>query len=169
MRPDMILADVVMPGMSGYEVCEAIKADPNLRHVPVLLLTGTFEAFDAGARRARRRRRSRREAVRGPDARRAREAAARRAAATVAHGPRRAPRPLAPRTVAPRRRRAARAAAADAFDFFGDADAEALPAADFSREADGIEPLDFDEPDAAFAFGDDELSSAVADPRPARR
>src|SRR5258705_2739890 len=45
-RPDIILADVVMPGMSGYEVCETIKADPSLRHVPVLLLTGTFEAFD---------------------------------------------------------------------------------------------------------------------------
>jgi CheY-like chemotaxis protein len=46
LRPDIILADVVMPGMSGYEVCEAVKADPALRHVPVLLLTGTFEAFD---------------------------------------------------------------------------------------------------------------------------
>jgi CheY-like chemotaxis protein len=45
-RPDLILADVVMPGKSGYEVCEAIKADPELRHIPVLLLTGTFEAFD---------------------------------------------------------------------------------------------------------------------------
>ena len=45
-RPDAILADVVMPGMNGYEVCEAIKADPALAHVPVLLLTGTFEAFD---------------------------------------------------------------------------------------------------------------------------
>src|SRR5678809_1103781 len=46
LRPDVILADVVMPGMSGYEVCETVKADPNLRHIPVLLLTGTFEAFD---------------------------------------------------------------------------------------------------------------------------
>lgn len=45
-RPDVILADVVMPGKSGYEVCEAIKQDPSLSHVPVLLLTGTFEAFD---------------------------------------------------------------------------------------------------------------------------
>jgi len=45
-RPDIVLADVVMPGKSGYEVCEAIKADPELAHVPVLLLTGTFEAFD---------------------------------------------------------------------------------------------------------------------------
>ena len=45
-RPDIVLADVVMPGMNGYEVCEAIKSDPQLRHTPVLLLTGTFEAFD---------------------------------------------------------------------------------------------------------------------------
>ncbi len=45
-RPDVILADVVMPGKSGYEVCEEIKRDPTLAHVPVLLLTGTFEAFD---------------------------------------------------------------------------------------------------------------------------
>jgi CheY-like chemotaxis protein len=45
-RPDIVLADVVMPGKSGYEVCEAIKADPGLQHIPVLLLTGTFEAFD---------------------------------------------------------------------------------------------------------------------------
>lgn len=45
-RPDIVLADVVMPGLNGYEVCRQIKADPTLRHVPVLLLTGTFEAFD---------------------------------------------------------------------------------------------------------------------------
>jgi CheY-like chemotaxis protein len=46
LRPDAILADCVMPGCSGYEVCEQIQADPALRHIPVLLLTGTFEAFD---------------------------------------------------------------------------------------------------------------------------
>jgi CheY-like chemotaxis protein len=45
-RPDIVLADVVMPGMNGYEVCEAIKSDPELHSTPVLLLTGTFEAFD---------------------------------------------------------------------------------------------------------------------------
>ena len=45
-RPDVILADVVMPGKNGYDVCQAIKADPSLAHIPVLLLTGTFEAFD---------------------------------------------------------------------------------------------------------------------------
>ena len=42
LRPDIVLADVVMPGKSGYEVCEAIKSDPDLQHIPVLLLTGTF-------------------------------------------------------------------------------------------------------------------------------
>ncbi len=46
-QPDAVLADVVMPGKNGYEVCEAIKSDPALRHIPVLPLTGTFEAFDA--------------------------------------------------------------------------------------------------------------------------
>jgi CheY-like chemotaxis protein len=45
-RPDLILADVVMPGKNGYEVCEAVKGDPDLGGIPVLLLTGTFEAFD---------------------------------------------------------------------------------------------------------------------------
>ena len=46
-HPDIVLADIVMPGKNGYEVCEAIKTDPNLGPTPVLLLTGTFEAFDA--------------------------------------------------------------------------------------------------------------------------
>ncbi len=46
-KPDLIIADVLMPRKSGYEVCEAIKQDPELCHVPVLLLTGTFEPFDA--------------------------------------------------------------------------------------------------------------------------
>ncbi|MFP6655498.1 MAG: response regulator [Myxococcota bacterium] len=45
-RPDIVLADIVMPGKSGYEVCEFIKQDPALATIPVLLLTGTFEAPD---------------------------------------------------------------------------------------------------------------------------
>ena len=46
-KPDLIIADVLMPRKSGYEVCEAIKKDPELSGIPVLLLTGTFEPFDA--------------------------------------------------------------------------------------------------------------------------
>ncbi len=45
-RPDLILADVHMPGKNGYELCAAVKQDPALKQVPVLLLTGTFEPFD---------------------------------------------------------------------------------------------------------------------------
>ncbi|HEY1434900.1 MAG TPA: response regulator, partial [Thermoanaerobaculia bacterium] len=44
--PDLILADVVMPEKNGYEVCEAIKANPVTARIPVLLLSGTFEPFD---------------------------------------------------------------------------------------------------------------------------
>ncbi len=50
--PDGVLADVAMPRMNGYEVCEALKGDPALRGVPVLLLTGSFEAFDPDRARA---------------------------------------------------------------------------------------------------------------------
>jgi CheY-like chemotaxis protein len=52
LRPDLVLADVTMPGRSGYEVCEAIKSDPDTQAVPVLLLAGTFEPFDQNRARA---------------------------------------------------------------------------------------------------------------------
>jgi CheY-like chemotaxis protein len=45
-RPDIILTDIVMPGKNGYEVCDAVKSNPSLQSIPVLLLTGAFEAFD---------------------------------------------------------------------------------------------------------------------------
>lgn len=44
--PDIVLADCVMPGKSGYELCEEVKRRPGGRFVPVVLLTGTFEPFD---------------------------------------------------------------------------------------------------------------------------
>jgi CheY-like chemotaxis protein len=50
--PDVVLADAVMPGPDGYELCERIKRDARLRHIPVILLVGTFEPFnEAEARR----------------------------------------------------------------------------------------------------------------------
>ena len=50
LKPDLVLADVVMPGPSGYDVCRAVKDSD--RPVPVLLLAGTFEPFDADRARA---------------------------------------------------------------------------------------------------------------------
>lgn len=44
--PDIVLADVFMPGRNGYEVCATIKEDPELSKIPVVLLVGTFEPFD---------------------------------------------------------------------------------------------------------------------------
>jgi CheY-like chemotaxis protein len=46
-KPDVVLLDVIMPEKNGYEVCEALKADPATASIPVLLLCGTFEPFDA--------------------------------------------------------------------------------------------------------------------------
>lgn len=52
LRPDVVLCDIMMPGKDGYQVCDTVKSDPSLSHIPVLLLTGAFEPFDE--ERARR-------------------------------------------------------------------------------------------------------------------
>lgn len=44
--PDIVLADVAMPGRSGYEVAQHVRTSPRLSHIPVLLLTGAFEPVD---------------------------------------------------------------------------------------------------------------------------
>ena len=51
-RPDIVLADVGMPELDGYEVAAFIKSDPELAHIPVLLLTGAFEPIDEARARA---------------------------------------------------------------------------------------------------------------------
>ncbi len=44
--PDLILLDVVMPGMDGYEVCARLKAHPATHDIPVIFLTGQTETTD---------------------------------------------------------------------------------------------------------------------------
>jgi PAS domain S-box-containing protein len=45
-KPLLIIADIIMPVMDGYELCRQVKADENLREVPVILLTSLSEAED---------------------------------------------------------------------------------------------------------------------------
>ncbi len=56
MKPDVILLDILMPGLTGFETCELLKNDPELCNVPVLFLTALksnrknrFVALDVGA------------------------------------------------------------------------------------------------------------------------
>src|SRR5499425_2420492 len=45
-RPDFVLADVFMPVRNGYEVCNYVKQDSSLSHIPVILLVGAFDPLD---------------------------------------------------------------------------------------------------------------------------
>lgn len=54
-RPDLVILDVLMPRMDGWEVARALKSDPATREVPVMFLTSrgqehdVLEGFDSGA------------------------------------------------------------------------------------------------------------------------
>jgi CheY-like chemotaxis protein len=45
-RPDVVLADIYMPGKNGYEVCKYVRSHPQMGATPVVLLVGAFDAFD---------------------------------------------------------------------------------------------------------------------------
>ncbi|MEW6068682.1 MAG: response regulator [Nitrospirota bacterium] len=45
-KPDIVLADIEMPKINGYQLCEKIKQDPSMHDIPVILLGGAFEPID---------------------------------------------------------------------------------------------------------------------------
>ena len=45
-RPDLIVLDIMMPRMSGFEVCRRLKADPKTRDIPILMVTALNELGD---------------------------------------------------------------------------------------------------------------------------
>jgi CheY-like chemotaxis protein len=56
LRPDLILLDVMMPDMDGFEVCRRVRTAPRLAEVPIIMVTGLddqksrLEGIEAGAR-----------------------------------------------------------------------------------------------------------------------
>lgn len=47
-QPDLILLDIMMPDLDGYSICNQIKSDPKLAHIPVIFLTGKDRNDDMG-------------------------------------------------------------------------------------------------------------------------
>lgn len=45
-NPDLVLLDIMMPKMSGFEVCRKVKADPALRGIPIIMVTALNEMSD---------------------------------------------------------------------------------------------------------------------------
>ena len=45
-NPDIILLDIQLPTLNGYEVCKSVKSDPTMSHIKVLMLSGMAQNFD---------------------------------------------------------------------------------------------------------------------------
>ena len=45
-RPDIIILDILIPKINGFEVCRKLKADPNCKDIPIIMLTAMFHPND---------------------------------------------------------------------------------------------------------------------------
>jgi CheY-like chemotaxis protein len=52
LRPDLVILDVMMPGIDGLEACRRIKSNPETRHIPVVLFTALSRTDDVESGRA---------------------------------------------------------------------------------------------------------------------
>jgi len=39
--PDLVILDIVMPGLDGYQVCQQVKTDVSVKHIPIIVLTAS--------------------------------------------------------------------------------------------------------------------------------
>lgn len=44
-KPDLVMLDIVMPHLHGDKLCAMIKADPNLNHIPVIVMSASTDSF----------------------------------------------------------------------------------------------------------------------------
>ena len=56
LKPQLVVTDLQLPDMSGYQLCQSLKRQPSSRHVPVIMITGRFtepddkiQGFESGA------------------------------------------------------------------------------------------------------------------------
>lgn len=49
LRPDLILLDLMMPGLNGWQFCDALRADSQLRDIPVVVLSGSGDVMEKAA------------------------------------------------------------------------------------------------------------------------
>ena len=43
--PDLIILDVMMPGVDGYQLCRRLRSDPQTQHIPIMIITGHAEGI----------------------------------------------------------------------------------------------------------------------------
>ena len=47
-QPDLVILDIMLPQMDGYQVCAALKKDPQSRNIPIILVSAMEQKYDTG-------------------------------------------------------------------------------------------------------------------------